>query len=285
MARSTTSTNSASCPTKLRLNVVLADTGGVAEAASNGTVVSILSGVDVNVGTGDSLTYTLVDDADGRFALQGDTLIVADGLRLDFEQSQSHTVKVVATDKDGLSVERVLTVQVVDVLNENISASAAADHLVGGGGADIFRGLGGEDVLAGGAGNDTLDGGAGKDTLDGGAGADRMDGGSGDDIYYIDSAFTWASQGQDGDQEGIFQQRFDFNGNAAWPTDKPVNVTAVSRQDLPKVTSLADGGWVVSWMSEDDSQSGIYQQYFNKDGVAASPARSSRQHDDGIQPV
>ena len=135
----------------------------VAEGAVSGTVAATLLGTDANLGSGDGLTYTLLDDAGGRFLLRGDKLVVADGLRLDFEQSQSHAVTVRATDKDGLSVERALIVQVGDVASENVSGSAAADLLVGGGGADIFRGLGGDDVLAGGGGKDVLVGGAGRD--------------------------------------------------------------------------------------------------------------------------
>jgi Ca2+-binding RTX toxin-like protein len=144
----------------------------VAEGAPFSTFVGGLAGVDADLASGDALTYTLLDNAQGRFALQGNMLVVADGLRFDYEQAASHTVTVRATDKDGLSVTRSLVVQVGDVTREDLRGSGAADIFVGGSNADSFRGFGGNDVLTGGAGNDLLFGGLGKDVLTGGIGRD-----------------------------------------------------------------------------------------------------------------
>lgn len=135
----------------------------VAEGAAYGALVASLTGADANLASGDALTYTLLDSAQGRFALQGDKLVVADGLRLDYEQATVHTVTVRATDKDGLSVTRTIAVQVGDVARENLTGGEGADKLVGGRGADVFRGLGGNDTLAGGLGKDVLSGGEGRD--------------------------------------------------------------------------------------------------------------------------
>ncbi len=141
----------------------------VQEGAAVGTVVGTLSGLDPNMGIdpaqAESLTYSLVDDAGGRFTLQGDKIVLANGLKLDYEQARSQTVLVRITDKDGASTTQAVAVQVADVARENLTGSNGADHFVGGADADVFRGMGGNDKLAGGLGKDTLDGGAGSDTF------------------------------------------------------------------------------------------------------------------------
>jgi Ca2+-binding RTX toxin-like protein len=166
-------------PNQAPTGISLVAPAPIAEASAIGTQVGTLQGSDINLGFGDSLTYTLLDDGGGRFVLDGGRLLVADGLRLDYEQAASHTIRVRATDRDGLSVEQDLAVQVGDVANEAVIGSAGVDHLAGGAGNDRFQGLEGDDLLAGGAGNDTLDG---------GLGADRLDGGTGNDTYLIDNA-------------------------------------------------------------------------------------------------
>jgi Ca2+-binding RTX toxin-like protein len=166
-------------PNQAPTGISLVAPAPIAEASAIGTQVGTLQGSDINLGFGDSLTYTLLDDGGGRFALDGGRLLVADGLRLDYEQAASHTIRARATDRDGLSVEQDLAVQVGDVANEAVIGSAGVDHLAGGAGNDRFQGLDGDDLLAGGAGNDTLDG---------GLGADRLDGGTGNDTYLIDNA-------------------------------------------------------------------------------------------------
>jgi Ca2+-binding RTX toxin-like protein len=163
--------------------------GTVAEGAVGGTPVGTVEGTDVNIGSGDVLTYSLVDNAGGRFVLDGAVLKVANGLGLDYEQAQSHAIIVQATDKDGLSVTKTLTVQVDDVARETVTGSEGADRLVGGGDADLFRGMGGADTLSGGAGNDTLDG---------GAGADRLEGGAGNDLYVVDQSGDVVVEGAGG---------------------------------------------------------------------------------------
>ena len=74
----------------------------VQELAASGTVVHAPS-KDSNAG--DKVSYTLSDDAGGRFAILDGKIVVKDGLKLDFEQAMSHEIKVKATDAGGLSVE------------------------------------------------------------------------------------------------------------------------------------------------------------------------------------
>jgi hypothetical protein len=63
-----------------------------------------------------SYRYELLDDAQGRFQLKEDLLVVADGTRLDFEQQKSHTVTVRVEDT---SIHQTLTSTLtIEVLNQ-----------------------------------------------------------------------------------------------------------------------------------------------------------------------
>ncbi|MBJ6127140.1 calcium-binding protein [Microvirga splendida] len=122
--------------------------------------------------TDQGLTYTLLDDAGGRFEIVGNKLAVKDGIRLDHEQAQSHTIKVQVRDSLGATFEKSLTIAVADVASENLVGSSSSDTIKGGQYADVFYGAAGDDVLWGGAGNDKIYGGDGNDMLYGEAGKD-----------------------------------------------------------------------------------------------------------------
>src|SRR5690606_1746667 len=62
---------------------------------------------------------------------------------------------------------------------------------------------------------------------------------------------VWTSRHQDGDQRGIYQQRFDDEGNPVG-VETLVNTHTLGDQFFPEVTALDDGGWVVAWISRDD---------------------------------
>ncbi len=84
----------------------------VAENSPGGTVVGVLSGTDPDAG--DTLSYTLVDNAGGRFVLVGNELRVADGSLLDFERNATHTIRVRMTDRRGLTLERFFNILVTN---------------------------------------------------------------------------------------------------------------------------------------------------------------------------
>jgi Ca2+-binding RTX toxin-like protein len=117
--------------------------------------------------TSQGYTYTLLDDAGGRFAVtQSGTLVVQSGIKLDYEQATSHQVRVQVQDKvTGRTFAQAYQVSVADVASENLTGSAAADVLKGGRFGDTFRGSGGNDKLYGGLGNDKLYGGSGRDSF------------------------------------------------------------------------------------------------------------------------
>ena len=133
----------------------------VTENVPAGSEIGDLSATDPN--PGDSLSYMLIDDAGGRFALSGSKLVVANGILLDYEQATSHTIKVRVTDAGGLTTDRSFTIQVADAPIERVTGAAGADTIKGGKSGDVIKGQGGNDRIYGGSGNDLLYGGTGKD--------------------------------------------------------------------------------------------------------------------------
>jgi Ca2+-binding RTX toxin-like protein len=88
---------------------------------------------------------------------------------------------------------------------------------------------------------------------------------------------TWQSFGQDGSGYGIYQQRYSADGLISG-SEQRVNSYTSGDQTLPSVSALADGGWLVTWSSndQDGSGSGIYQQRYSPDGSLKDSATSER---------
>ena len=146
----------------------------VNENAANGTVLGTIRGTDVDVG--DTLTYSLTDNAGGRFAIDSTTgqITVANGSLLDYETATSATITARVTDAAGYSFDQSFSVAVNNVTGY-FNGTDSADTLTGTAEEDRLQGYAGNDTINGGAGNDTIDGGAGNDTLVGGAGTDTLD--------------------------------------------------------------------------------------------------------------
>ncbi|WP_112662086.1 M10 family metallopeptidase C-terminal domain-containing protein [Microvirga flavescens] len=134
----------------------------VNELAGKDTAVGTLIATDPN-NAGAVFQYRLIDDAGGRFAIEGNRVVVANGFKLDFEQARTHNVMVEVRDGSGNVFSKVLTLNVLDI-NPETTAGSPFD--------DIFKGGAKNDRLGGGAGNDILWGGAGNDTLTGNGGRD-----------------------------------------------------------------------------------------------------------------
>ncbi|QRM56369.1 cadherin domain-containing protein [Sinorhizobium sp. BG8] len=147
----------------------------VAEDAKVGSTVAVLSATDPD---GDAISYSLSSNPGGFFEIKGNKLILAK--ELNYEDSTSQTIKIVAKDADGLSSSTSVKIGVTDVL-DIVAGSSKADILKGDSGADKISGYAGNDKLYGYAGDDQLFGGLGKDYLDGGNGDDMLFGGAGND--------------------------------------------------------------------------------------------------------
>ncbi|MDX2198265.1 MAG: cadherin domain-containing protein [Phycisphaerae bacterium] len=151
----------------------------VAENSAAGTVVG-------NVGVSDpdaneSFTYSMVDNAGGRFAINANGQItVASGANLNFEVSTAHDVQVKVVDSAGHERIETFTINVGNV-SGSFAGTANKDTYTGTSEEDTIAGNGGNDVLRGGAGNDTISGGAGNDNLRGDSGNDLLQGDAGND--------------------------------------------------------------------------------------------------------
>lgn len=80
---------------------------------------------------------------------------------------------------------------------------------------------------------------------------------------------TWQSKLQDGSDYGVYQRRFDKNGNAITGEVK-VNTSVQGYQGDANIVALADGGWTVTWTGADQNQTGvqrIFQQTYNSNGT------------------
>ncbi|MEZ5851410.1 MAG: hypothetical protein R3D68_12265 [Hyphomicrobiaceae bacterium] len=129
-------------PTDITLSSATVTTG-----AAVGTIVGTLGAVDAD--TGDTHTFTLVDDPSGYFEVAGDHVRVRPGVTFDAGSAGNYDILVRVTDASGASYEETLTLSVL--------------HTIGDAGNDTLQGSTGDDVLAGHGGSDTLTGGAGAD--------------------------------------------------------------------------------------------------------------------------
>ncbi|WP_374763750.1 calcium-binding protein [Yunchengibacter salinarum] len=79
---------------------------------------------------------------------------------------------------------------------------------------------------------------------------------------------VWMSDRQDGDEGGIFAQRFDAGGSPIGD-EFQVNTETDNYQSRPDVTTLEDGSYVVTWDSaaQDGSGAGVFAQRFSPDGA------------------
>lgn len=181
-----------SAPTALKLSA-----SSVAENVKSGTLVGALQVTDDD--TGDTFTFKLLDDAGERFGLKGSSLVVKDGLKLDYEQARSDTVTVQVTDSQGHKLDKVLTIALKDVNQEKVTGDGRANTILGGAKADTLSGAGG---------NDTLKGGKGADKLTGGTGADKLYAGADKDT----DTFVFA-KGDSGKTAATWDQVFDFRAD------------------------------------------------------------------------
>jgi hypothetical protein len=79
---------------------------------------------------------------------------------------------------------------------------------------------------------------------------------------------TWSSEGQDGDTFGVYAQRFDKDNNKVGE-EFLVNTYTYSDQTSPAIAALTDGGFLVTWLSNQngDGYYDVYAQRYDKDSV------------------
>jgi len=84
----------------------------IAEGVANGTVVGVLTATNDDIE--ETHVFTLVDDSDGRFGIEGSDLIVRDTTLIDYETATSHDITVRATDTQLNTLDVVFTIMVTD---------------------------------------------------------------------------------------------------------------------------------------------------------------------------
>ncbi len=166
-------------------------TGGtIDENSPGGALVATFKGIDPD--TGEVLSYSLVNNAGGRFVLDAVTgaLTVASGAVIDYEATPTLDVVVRVTDLTGATFEQAHTIAVGNLPEPKSYTGTNGGNLFVAPTADLWTidGLGGNDILTGNAARDVIYGGAGNDIIDGGGGADVMSGGIGSDTFYIDDS-------------------------------------------------------------------------------------------------
>lgn len=94
-----------------------ASVDGVDENSANGTIVGITANAFDSDVSSNSITWTLDDDAGGRFQVDANTgvITVANGTLLDFDSSTSHTILVRATSADSSSSTQAFVISLLDV--------------------------------------------------------------------------------------------------------------------------------------------------------------------------
>ena len=97
------------------------------ESAANGTVVGVTALATDGDAT-DTITYSLDDDAGGRFAINASTgvVTVANNTLLDYETTTSHNITVRATSSDTSTNTAGFTINLTDD-NTEFSISAVSD--------------------------------------------------------------------------------------------------------------------------------------------------------------
>jgi Cadherin domain/FG-GAP-like repeat/RTX calcium-binding nonapeptide repeat (4 copies)/Haemolysin-type calcium binding protein related domain len=98
----------------------------VQEDALNGTPVGTVTGTDPDPHA--VLTYSLLDDAGGRFAINAANgqLSVANGALLDYESATSHDIKVEIADQQGHVFDQKFTIAVTDMFDPTDRSSLFA---------------------------------------------------------------------------------------------------------------------------------------------------------------
>ena len=196
-----------------------------------------LSGLTVTPPAGSTTDFALSVSATSTEASGGDTAVTADTINADgtftytantgFTGSDSFTFS--ATDPGGATDTATVS---VDVLAKTFDFSSTSEFQV--------------NTYA-------------TDDQNNSAGVALSDGGF---------VITWESNNQDGNGYGIFGQRYDASGNAAGG-EFQINTTTSDQQNGPSVTALNDGGFVVTWESnnQDGNNYGVFGQRYDASGT------------------
>ncbi|MCB1517646.1 MAG: hypothetical protein KDJ19_08555, partial [Hyphomicrobiaceae bacterium] len=123
---------------------------------ADGSVIGSVSSV-TDLTYGDTHTFSLIDDAGGKFAIDANTGDISIVGNHDTSSAYSDTITVKATDSHGATYTETVGIQI---------GTDGADTLIGTAGTDIFQGGDGDDTIRLSSGADSIEGGSGHDVLD-----------------------------------------------------------------------------------------------------------------------
>ena len=75
---------------------------------------------------------------------------------------------------------------------------------------------------------------------------------------------TWSDNR--GDDQDMYAQRIDLNGNVLWTDNGTVICNAIGSQSVPTICSDNVGGAIITWIDNRDSNNDIYAQRIDSDG-------------------
>ena len=240
--------------------------GSVVGNAANGTSVATIQGIDPDAGG--HLSYSLVDNAGGRFAIDAATgvITVANGSLIDFATATSHVVNVRVTDQDGLTFDKTFTIAVTApgiqliaknehaVGNEDTAVSIAVSTLI----ADSTNPSGATLQSVGNAQHGTVKLVGGNVVFTPSAnfsGAATFDYTLVDASGHSSTATVTMDVAPVADAPNLsFSQVASGSGSVTAQNEFLVNTTKTGGQFLSSVSTLTDGGYVIAWT--DTSYSG-----------------------------
>ncbi|MEY2874101.1 MAG: hypothetical protein RLZZ373_1472, partial [Pseudomonadota bacterium] len=109
----------------------IADLDGTADAVREDATIGAVVGFQARAidadATNNTVTYTLTDDANGRFVIDAATGVVSVAAALDAEDETSHQIQVRATSSDGSTTTRTVTLAVLDIDEFDVAMLTDAD--------------------------------------------------------------------------------------------------------------------------------------------------------------
>lgn len=100
---------------------ILLSASSIAENAPGGTLIGELSALDADAPVGEVPVFTLLEDAGGRFTIEGSQLQLAPAATLDYEQQTGFDILVRVTDSSNLSLDKKFTIQIENVIDVTFS--------------------------------------------------------------------------------------------------------------------------------------------------------------------
>jgi Ca2+-binding RTX toxin-like protein len=154
------------------------DSNTAANTVSVGTAAGTLVGVTAFAkdadATTNAVTYSLTNNAGGRFQINAATGIVSVSSGATFDaNTPTHQITVLATSADNSAATETFVINVAGLSRFKVVLTGGNDAYTAPAGRSYeVQGLAGNDIIVTSAGDDLVDGGRGDDRMTGGAGAD-----------------------------------------------------------------------------------------------------------------